>query len=82
MVCQSGGPGEEPAKASGCHAGETLPAVDLFRLIAQADDEESFIEVIGDDSWSQDLVLTAKGGALLQDQNIPSSFSGYSGHIR
>ncbi|WP_319580138.1 DEAD/DEAH box helicase [uncultured Methanospirillum sp.] len=76
MVCQSGDLEKNLRRLQDAYAGETLPAVDLFRLIAHADDEESFIEVIGDDSWSQDLVLTAKGGGLLQDQKIPASFSG------
>ncbi len=76
MVCQSGDLEKTLRRLQDVYAGETLPAVDLFRLIAHADDEESFIEVIGDDSWSQDLVMTAKGGALLQEQIIPSSFVG------
>jgi hypothetical protein len=76
MVCQAGDLEKNLRRLQDAYAGETLPAVDLLRLTALADDEESFIEVMGDDSWSQDLVMSAKGGAALHEQEIPSSFVG------
>ena len=76
MVCQSGDLEKNLRRLLDTYAGDKLPAVDLYRLIAHSDDDDSFIEVIGDDSWSQDLVRTAKGGAVLQEYKVPASFSG------
>lgn len=58
------------------YAGKNLSSTDLLRLTAGVCDEDSLIEVTGDDEWCQDLIRSVKTGPALKERDIPASFRG------
>ncbi|MDD1728831.1 MAG: DEAD/DEAH box helicase, partial [Methanospirillum sp.] len=76
MVCHAADLEKNLLRLQEAYAGKKISSVDLFRLTALAGEDDTFIEVIGDDTWCQDMVRTAKAGPVLKEQDVPSSFAG------